>query len=74
MNDKLNDLKIMPCEQFKDFYSSVDSVISEFQIKCEILKTDAEIFSRVEAQIPFHIMKEIIMDCYYGARVVVIIT
>ena len=32
VNDKWNDLKMMPNEQLKDFFSRVDSVISEFCI------------------------------------------
>ena len=57
VNDKWNNLKMMPNELLKDFFSRVDSIISEFQIKCQIIKTDAEIFSRVQTQLPFHIVK-----------------
>ena len=50
--------EMMPNELLKDFFSRVDTVESEFDIKCQILKADAEMFSRVQSQLPFHIVKE----------------
>ena len=51
-NDKWNDLKMIPNGQLKDFFSRVDSLISEFHIKYQIIITNAEILVELKRKYP----------------------
>ena len=42
----------------QNFFSKVDSIVSEFKIKCNIVMLDAQIFSRVQTRLPSEVRKE----------------
>ena len=50
---------MLPNDELKKFFSKVDSLVSQFKIKCKVVITDPQIFSRVQTRVPSSVVKEI---------------